>query len=85
MPVGQVSDPKDVAGAWLVYRVAGHEPVNDAAVVLQADQIRQQLLQSKQNAAFEAFRVALEERLKKEGKLVINADGMKRLTGSKYL
>jgi peptidyl-prolyl cis-trans isomerase D len=82
MPVGQVSDPKDVAGAWLVYRVAAHEPLNEAAVVLQADQIRQQLLQSKQNAAFDAFRLALEDRLKKEGKLVINADAMKRLTGS---
>jgi peptidyl-prolyl cis-trans isomerase D len=82
MPVGQVSDPKDVAGAWLVYRVAAHEPLNDAAVVLQADQIRLQLLQTKQNAAFDAFRLALEDRLKKEGKLVINADAMKRLTGS---
>ena len=85
MPVGQVSDPKDVTGNWLVYRVAAHEPVNDAAVVLQADQIRQQLLQSKQKAAFDAFRVALEDRLKKEGKLVINADAMKRLTGSNSL
>jgi peptidyl-prolyl cis-trans isomerase D len=83
MPVGQVSDAKNVTGNWLVYRVAAHEPVNDAAVVLQADQIRQQLLQSKQRAAFEAFRVALEDRLKKEGKLVINADAMKRLTGSR--
>jgi peptidyl-prolyl cis-trans isomerase D len=85
MPVGQVSDPKLVAGSWLVYRVAAHEPVNDAAVVLQADQIRQQLLQSKQRAAFEAFRVALEDRLKKEGKLTINADTMKHLTGSTSL
>jgi len=83
MPVGQVSDAKNVTGNWLVYRVAAHEPVNDAAVVLQADQIRQQLLQSKQKEAFEAFRVALENRLKKEGKLVINADAMKRLTGSR--
>jgi peptidyl-prolyl cis-trans isomerase D len=82
MPVGHVSDPKAVTGNWLVYRIAAHEPVNDAAVVLQADQIRQQLLQSKQNAAFDAFRVALEDRLKKEGKLTINADAMKRLTGS---
>ena len=85
MPVGQISDPKSVAGAWLVYRVVAHEAVNDAAVVLQADQIRQQLLQSKQGAAFDAFRVALEDRLKKEGKLVINTDAMKRLTGSTSL
>ena len=82
MPVGQVAEPKLVAGSWLVYRVTAHEPVNDAAVVLQADQIRQQLLQAKQSAAFDAFRLALEARLKKEGKLVINADGMKKLTGS---
>src|ERR1700689_3600892 len=82
MPVGQVSDPKAVTGNWLVYRVAAPEPVNDAAGVLPSDQIRQQLLQSKQNAAFDAFRVALEDRLRKEGKLTINADAMKRLTGS---
>ena len=76
MPVGQVGDPRLVAGSWLVYRIATHEPVNDAAIVLQADQIRQQLLQAKQSAAFDAFRTALEDRLKKEGKLVINAEGM---------
>src|SRR5271169_986209 len=85
MPVGQVGDPKLVAGSWLVYRVSAHEPVNDAAVVLQADQIRQQLLQAKQSAAFDAFRLALEDRLKKEGKLVINADAMKRVTSSTSL
>ena len=85
MPVGQVSDPKDVTGNWLVYRVAAHEPVNDAAVVLQADQIRQQLLQSKQKAAFDAFRVALEDRLKKEGKLVINADANEAANWLKFL
>ena len=80
MPVGQVSPATQVGGNWLVFRVVGHQPVNPAEFATQADQIRQQLLQTKQSAAFEAFRTALEDRLKKEGKLVINADAMKRLS-----
>ncbi|HYL69269.1 MAG TPA: peptidyl-prolyl cis-trans isomerase [Candidatus Limnocylindria bacterium] len=79
MPVGQVSPAVQVGGNWLVYRVVGHQPVNPAEFAMQIDQIRQQLLQSKQSAAFDAFRTALEDRLKKEGRLVINADAMKRL------
>ena len=80
MPVGQVSPPTQVAGNWLVYRVVGHQPANPADLATQSDQIKQQLLQAKQTAAFEAFRTALEDRLKKEGKLTINADVMKRLS-----
>jgi peptidyl-prolyl cis-trans isomerase D len=80
MPVGQVSPPAQVAGNWLVYRVVGHQPANPADLATQSDQIKQQLLQAKQTAAFEAFRAALEDRLKKEGKLVINADVLKRLS-----
>jgi peptidyl-prolyl cis-trans isomerase D len=79
-PVGQVSPAAQVGGNWLVYRVVGHQPVNPAEFSTQSDQIRQQLLQTKQAAAFDAFRTALEDRLKKEGKLVINADAMKRLS-----
>jgi len=82
MPVGQISDAKLLAGNWLVYRVTAHEAVNEGELSGQSDQIRQQLLQSKQGAAFDAFRTALEDRLKKEGKLVISADAMKRLTRS---
>jgi peptidyl-prolyl cis-trans isomerase D len=82
MPVGQISDAKLLAGNWLVYRVTAHEAVNEGELSAQSDQIKQQLLQSKQGAAFDAFRTALEDRLKKEGKLVISADAMKRLTRS---
>ena len=85
MPVGQVSPAKPVSGNWLVYRVAGHEPVIQNGLILQADQIRQQLLQAKQNAAYDAFRTALEDRLKKEGKLTMNAEAMKRITGSRSM
>ena len=82
MPVGQLSPATNLGGNWLVYRVVGHQPVNPGELASQSDQIRQQLLQSKQTAAFEAFRTALEDRLKAEGKLVINAEALKRLTRS---
>ena len=80
MPVGQVNPPTQVAGNWLVYRVVAHQPASPEDLAKQSDQIKQQLLQAKQTADFEAFRTALEDRLKKEGKLVINADAMKRLS-----
>jgi peptidyl-prolyl cis-trans isomerase D len=82
MKIGQVSPPTQISGNWLVYRVTTHDAPNPEDFAKQADQIKQQLLQGKQGAAFEAFRLALEDRLKKEGKLVINADAMKRLTRS---
>jgi parvulin-like peptidyl-prolyl isomerase len=82
MKIGQVSSPTQVSGNWLVYRVTAHDAPNPEDLATQADQIKQQLLQGKQGAAFEAFRLALEDRLKQEGKLVINADVLKRLTRS---
>jgi len=82
MKIGQVSPPTQISGNWLVYRVTAHEAPKPEDLATQSDQIKQQLLQAKQGAAFEAFRVALEDRLKQEGKLVINAEAMKRLTRS---
>jgi len=80
MPVGQSSPTAQVGGNWLVYRVVSHQPVNPEDLAAQSEQIKQQLTQAKQAAAFDAFRTALEDRLKKEGKLNINADAMKRLS-----
>jgi peptidyl-prolyl cis-trans isomerase D len=79
-PVGQSSPAAQVGGNWLVYRVVSHQPVNPEDLAAQSEQIKQQLTQAKQAAAFDAFRTALEDRLKKEGKLNINADAMKRLS-----
>jgi peptidyl-prolyl cis-trans isomerase D len=80
MPVGQSSPAAQVGGNWLVYRVVSHQPVNPEDLAAQSEPIKQQLTQAKQAAAFDAFRTALEDRLKKEGKLNINADAMKRLS-----
>jgi len=82
MPVGQLSAPTQIAGNWLIYKVVGHEAVIPEDLAKQSDQIRQELLASKQQAAFDAFRIALEDRLKAEGKLAINAEAIKRVTRS---
>ncbi len=80
MKVGQVSAPKEVGGNWVIYKVVAHESANPADFAKQQQDIKQQLLQSKQAAAFDAFKTALENHLKQEGKLTINADVVQRIT-----
>lgn len=82
MSVGQVSSPTEVGDNWVVYRVASHDSPDPTELAKQKDAIEQQLLQTKQDAAFEAFHTALIDRLKKEGKLTINAEAMNRITHS---
>jgi peptidyl-prolyl cis-trans isomerase D len=80
MSIGQVSPAAKVGENWVVYRIASHDPPDPAELAKQQDTIEQQLLQTKQNAAFEAFHTALVSRLEKEGKLTINSDAVSRLT-----
>ena len=82
MSVGQVAPPKQVSGNWLVYRIVARQAANLEDFAKQQQDIQQQLLQDKQNAAFEAFHTALEDRLKTEGKLIINPEAVQRLTRS---
>ena len=80
--VGKVSSPINLSGNWLVYRiVARNEPNPDDLAAQRAD-IEQQLLQTKQDAAYDAFHKSLEDQLTKEGKLVIHSDVMTRFTNS---
>ncbi|HEX4073901.1 MAG TPA: peptidylprolyl isomerase [Candidatus Acidoferrales bacterium] len=80
MPIGQVSQATKVEDSWVVYRIASHDAPDLTDLAKQKDTIEQQLLQTKQNAAFEAFHTALVNRLEKEGKLTINSDAVNRLT-----
>ena len=82
MQVGQVAAPKLVGGNWLVYRVTSHNAANMDDLAKQTQDIQQQLLQTKQGAAFAAFKTALEDRLTQEGKLTINQEALNRLTRS---
>jgi peptidyl-prolyl cis-trans isomerase D len=82
MAPGQVSAPSLIGENWIVYRTVSHEPVNLADLSTQANDIQQQLLQTKQSTAFEAFHKALIDRLKSEGKLTVNADAVNRIEHS---
>lgn len=82
MKVGQVSPALHLADNWVVYSVTEHDAPNPNDLATQSKDIEQRLLQSKQEAAFDAFRTALEDRLKKEGKITINSDALKTLTAT---
>lgn len=79
---GQPGGPTQIEGNWVVYQVVSHEAANPADFASQQAGIQQQLLQTRQNAAFEAFRSSLLDQLRKEGKLTINSDQMNRFTQS---
>ena len=79
MAVGRVGTPTQIGENWLVYRVVDHSAPNPDDLAKQKKEIEQQLLQSKQEAAFAAFKTALEDRLKREGRLTINAGALKRI------
>ncbi len=80
MAIGQVSKPVQTGSNWLVYSVVSHDAPSPDDIAKQTADIQQTLLQTKQDAAFDAFRTALEDRLRSEGKLNINSDALKRLT-----
>jgi parvulin-like peptidyl-prolyl isomerase len=79
MPVGQVGAPTQFGENWLVDRIVDHRAANPDDLAKQNKDIQQQLLQSKQEAAFTAFKAALEDRLKREGRLTVNPDALKRI------
>lgn len=82
MTIGKVSAPAQSGANWLVYKTVSHDAPNPADLATQQSDIQQQLLQTKQNAAFEAFHKDLIDRLTKEGKLTRNNDVADRITKS---
>lgn len=79
-PVGQTSDAVSLGANWTVYRLLEKQPANPADLAKQQQDIQQQLLDGRRTMAFEAFRSALDGRMKQEGKLKVNAENLKRLT-----
>ncbi len=77
MKSGEVGAPLNLGSNWLVYRVAKKEEPNPADFEKQKKDLTEQVQQTKRNMAFEAFRAALEARLKQEGKLQIMPDRLK--------
>ncbi|MCU1239328.1 MAG: Peptidylprolyl isomerase [Candidatus Acidoferrum typicum] len=76
---GEVGTPLNLGANWFVYRVAEKQEPNPADFEKQKKELTDQVLQTKRTMAFEAFRTSLEARLRKEGKLQIMSDKMKRL------
>jgi peptidyl-prolyl cis-trans isomerase D len=82
LPVGQTSDAVSLGENWAVYRVLDRQIASQDDFAKQKNDIEQQLLDSRRTMAFEAFHTALDNRMKAEGKLKINADNLKRMTSS---
>jgi peptidyl-prolyl cis-trans isomerase D len=77
MKAGDVGSPLNLGANWLVYRVADKQEPNPDDFEKQKKDLTEQVLQSKRSLAFEAFRTALEARLKQEGKLKIMPEKLK--------
>lgn len=77
MKPGDVGPPLNLGTNWFVYKIADKQEPNPADFEKQKKDLTDQVLQSKRSLAFEAFRTALEARLKKEGKLKIMTDKLK--------
>ena len=69
LKTGDVGAPLNLGPNWLVYKVVDKEEPKPEDFDKQKKELTDSVLQSKRSIAFEAFRTALEDRLKKEGKL----------------
>jgi peptidyl-prolyl cis-trans isomerase D len=74
---GDVGAPLSLGQNWMVYRVAEKVEADPANFEAQKKQLTDELLQSKREVAFEAFRSALSDRLQKEGKLKLMPEKLK--------
>ena len=78
MADGQTSDPLFLGANWVVFKPLQHQQANPAELTGKTrDDIEQQVRDGKREMAFEAFRTALEARMKQDGQLRINADNLK--------
>ncbi len=76
----QTSDAVSLGANWAVYRVLERQAANPADLAKQQQDIQQQLLDARRTMAFEAFRSALDNRMRQQGKLKLNAENLKRIT-----
>ena len=77
MKPGDLAPPLNLGANWLVYRILDKQEPTPADFEKQQKDLTEQVLQSKRGTAFDAFRAALEARLKQEGKLKIMLDKLK--------
>src|SRR2546426_1114852 len=78
LPAGQTGPPIFLGADWIVYHVLEREQVKTEDMDKLRKEVEPQVLQSKRQLAYEAFRTALEQRMRREGKLQILPDALKR-------
>jgi peptidyl-prolyl cis-trans isomerase D len=74
---GDVGAPLNLGQNWFVYRIAEKVEANPANFEAQKKQLTEEVLQSKRDTAYKAFQLALNDRLKQEGKLKLMPDKLK--------
>ena len=74
---GELAAPLTIGQNWVVFELVSKTPANPADFEKQKKTITDGLLQQKRSLAFEAFRTALDERLKAEGKLKLMPDKLR--------
>jgi peptidyl-prolyl cis-trans isomerase D len=77
MKSGDVGAPLNLGSNWFVYRVVEKQEPNPADFDKQKKELSDSVLQAKRTMAFEAFRTALESRLRQEGHLRIMNEKLK--------
>jgi peptidyl-prolyl cis-trans isomerase D len=76
MKPGDVGPPMSLGNTWMVYRVETKEEPNPSDFEKQKKTLTEQLLQTKRSVAYEAFKTALDNRLKQEGKVKMMTNKM---------
>ncbi|MGB2591640.1 MAG: peptidylprolyl isomerase [Candidatus Acidiferrum sp.] len=79
MKTGDIGAPLELGANWLVYQVVDKQEPNPADFDKQKKDLTDAVLQTKRSMAFESFQTALEDRLKKEGKLQLMPDKLRGL------
>jgi len=80
LSVGQTSDAVSLGANWAVYRILDRQDANPSDLAKQQQDIQQQVLDARRTMAFEAFRKSLDNRIRQEGKLKLNAENLRRIT-----
>lgn len=77
LKTGEVAAPVNLGQNWVIFALVSKTEANPADFEKQRRTITDNLLQSKRALVFEAFRTALEERMKSEGKLKLMPEKMR--------
>ncbi len=80
MKPGDISVPINTQGSGAVLSVLEVQPPVETDFAAKRDQIRETLLQGKQQEIFGLFITSLRDQMEKSGKIKINQDELKALT-----